>query len=64
MVGGRVGFLVARLWEGVRGIVEKMIFRPAIVLHVAVQCRFTSLLLLWRFCFFFGSWEVSHITNE
>ena len=29
MVGGRVGFLVAGLWEGVRGIFEKVIFRPA-----------------------------------
>ena len=28
----------------------------------AVQCRFTSLMQLWRFCFFFGSSEVSHIT--
>ena len=26
MVGGRVGFLVAGLWEGVRGIIEKVIF--------------------------------------
>ena len=52
MVGGRVGFLVAGLWQGVRGIIEKVIFRPAIFLHVAVQCRFTSLLALWRFCFF------------
>ena len=30
MVGGRVGFLVAGLWEGVRCIIEKVIFRPAI----------------------------------
>ena len=30
MVGGRVGFLVAGLLEGVRGIIEKVIFRPAI----------------------------------
>ena len=39
MVGGRVGFLVAGLWEGVRGIIEKVIFRTAIFLHVASQCR-------------------------
>ena len=26
MVGGRVGFLVAGLWEGVRGIIEKCFF--------------------------------------
>ena len=30
MVGGRVGFLVAGLWKGVRGIIEKVTFRPAI----------------------------------
>ena len=30
MVDGRVGFLVAGLWEGVCGIIEKLIFRPAI----------------------------------
>ena len=29
MVGGRVGFLVAGLWEGVRCIIEEVIFRPA-----------------------------------
>ena len=63
MVGGRVGFLVARLWEGVRGMIEKVIFRPAILLHVAVQCRFTSLLLLCSFCYFGWSQEVSHITR-
>ena len=27
-------------------------FSTSYFLHVAVQCRFTSLLLLWRFCFF------------
>ena len=54
MVGGRVGFLVAGLWEGVRGIIEKVIFRPAILPHVGTQCRITSLLLLWRFSFFSG----------
>ena len=32
----------------------QVIFRPAVFLHVAVQCRFTSLLLLFRFCFFSG----------
>ena len=52
MVGGCVGFLVAGLWEGVRGIIEKMIF-DQLFLHVAAQCRFTSLLLLWRFLLFF-----------
>ena len=49
MVGGRVGFLVAGLWEGVRWIIENVIVPPAIFLHVAVQCPFTSLLPLWRF---------------
>ena len=51
MVGGRAGFLVAGLWEGVRGTIEKC-FSTSFFMHVAVQCRFTSLLLLWRFCFF------------
>ena len=63
MVGGRVGFLVAGLWEGVPGTILND-FSTSYFLHVAVQCRFTSLLLLGRFCFFFGSWEVSHITRR
>ena len=41
----------------------KVIFRPAGFLHVAVQCRFVSLVpLLWRFCFFPGIQEVLQIT--
>ena len=50
MVRGRVGFLVPGLWEGVRCIIETVF--DQLFLHVAVQCRFASL-LLWRFCLFF-----------
>ena len=41
--------------EGARCIIEKKkFFRPAMILHSAVQCRFTSLLLLWLFFVFFS----------
>ena len=56
MVGGRVGFLVAGLWEGVRGIIEKMNFSTS---HFFACCRSMSIHIfaatLAFSLFFFGS---------
>ena len=62
MVGGRVGFLVAGLSEGVRGIFENMIFDQLLF----ACCRSMSLHIFaatLAFLLFFGSWEVSHVTT-
>ena len=47
MVGGRVGFLVAGLWEVVRGIIEKVIFRPVFFCTSPVN-------VASRLCCYFG----------
>ena len=41
-----------------------MIFSTSYFLHVAIQCRFTSLLLLWRFCFFRVLGSLAHHKYE
>ena len=49
-----LSFLLQDFGRVCAALLKKVIFLTSYFLHVAVQCRFTSLLLLWRPCFFPG----------